>query len=132
MKTRTFITTSNADGAGALLTIAAPLAASARPEVKIAAAIPLARVSYRAEPGWDGESVTEAIPNPATVDKTTLTKAVTTAIRAETGMGAKHHTPVLYSSDTPARRLGIGRLGIGAIDVALSVMTLRRSITAGR
>lgn len=111
MNKRTFITTSIAAGAGALLAIAAPLAASAhvevtpntaaagsyaditfrvpnesatatttKVEVDIPAATPFATVRYVAVSGWDAELVTETLSPPVTVDKTTITEAVTRVI----------------------------------------------------
>lgn len=111
MKKKTLITASIAAGAGALLGIAAPLAASAhvevtpnsaaagssadimfrvpnqsatatttKVEVDIPAATPFATVRYVAVPGWDVELVTETLSPPITVDKTTLTAAVTRVI----------------------------------------------------
>ena len=126
MKTRTFITTSNADGAGALLSTAAlarfaqimfrvptepATAATTQQELDIPAAIPAARVSYRAEPGWDGELVTEALSKASTVDTTTLIEATTTLIWP--GTDTEHPSPTLDASDGPA---------------ALSVVTLRRTV----
>ncbi|MFM9918461.1 YcnI family protein [Lacisediminihabitans sp. H27-G8] len=111
MNKRTLITATVAVGAGALLALAAPLAASAhvevtpntaaagtyseisfrvptesatatttKVEVDIPAATPFPSVSYVAVPGWDTELVTETLPKPVKVDKTTITKAVTRVI----------------------------------------------------
>jgi uncharacterized protein YcnI len=111
MTKRTLITTTIAVSAGALLAIAAPLAASAhvevtpntaaagtyaditfrvptesatatttKVEVDIPAATPFASVSYVSVPGWDAQLVTETLPKPVTVEKSTLTEAVTKVI----------------------------------------------------
>ena len=75
MKTRTFNTTSNGAGAGAMLTIAAPRAVSARPEV--APNIP-------AGPRFAQITPTEAV-----------TRAIRTGTGTGTGTGAEHLAPVL-------------------------------------
>jgi uncharacterized protein YcnI len=111
MNKRTLISATVAVGAGALLALAAPLAASAhvevtpntaaagtyaditfrvptesataattKVEVDIPAATPFPSVSYLAVPGWDTELVTETLPKPVKVAKTTITEAVTKVI----------------------------------------------------
>ena len=175
-------------------------------EVDIPAATAFSHVSYLAVPGWDTELVTEVLPQPITVDKETLTSAVTRVIWTArpgseiaehefrqftlsvgavpdtgkielntiqtysdgsvvawtgTGKNPEHPSPVLYVNDTPpaghdadsisapgpatpaggqvesdtsgdtlARVFGLGGLVVGAVGVALSVVTLRRA--AGR
>ena len=112
-------------------------ATTTKAEVDTAAAIPPAKVTCRAELGCDGGLVSEADPQPAIIDRTTITRA--RQGRSGSRPGRMKHTPfsLLYSGATPASRLRKGELEtgpprIGALNVPISGETLRRTVSASR
>jgi len=151
MKTRSFNATVNgADGsAGARLALAAARfarimfrvsrepATTTKAEVDIAAAIVQVKVDCRAEFVCDGGLVTEAVPKPAIVDRTTINGVRPGRSGSKPARIKNIPFPLLHSGNTPASRLrisglGTGTTGTGALSVAISGGTLCRTVMTSR